>query len=466
MGRCLAIAAIVASLPQIAWADEYSSTTEFLSFDGTADLAQYSGWEIVESVNAGPATIGVRIAMNPTGIFDVRMEAESDVSWRSDEPGILEHMITPLPGSGSALLQSAFTLYGDFTLDINIFGQGIQAINFRFLSIETEFALEENAFDPFLLSGQTPSFLQVQPTPTSGGFDRLIPLFAIPIGLGPVTFTVGANLRLIGTPNSQLNIFGDRLLTEVGIDFFETTDYLTPAWIELWEKTDELDARAEYFGTANFFIEYRIDVAVQVPVGVEIFGFGIINTSFEFNIWGIDLPVVPAYNQTVTFNSIDFAHPLPILTTPIPAINFGNVDVGDSIRFQYPLDNDGKLDLIGVVGIDGDPDFEASPPSFLVVPGGQEVALVTFTPSTRGAFEGFLLLESNDPVEPVKRVPITGTGVIPDESGDGWGPDTPGGGGVGTFYSACGCAAGAWSLPGMAPMFLVGLTVLARRRRR
>lgn len=98
----------------------------------------------------------------------------------------------------------------------------------------------------------------------------------------------------------------------------------------------------------------------------------------------------------------------------IYSVDFGVIALGSS-RFQdvtvssigeEPLEI-GELRLAQEGG-----DFHLSPIGSILVPPGQSTTFtITYTPTATGAIEDQVLVESNDPEEPLHRVHLTGEGT-------------------------------------------------------
>ena len=91
---------------------------------------------------------------------------------------------------------------------------------------------------------------------------------------------------------------------------------------------------------------------------------------------------------------------------------------------------------------------------------------MTFAPEAAGEFTGTLVLESNDPLNPLQEIVVRGIAVDPetsDSAGDGAGQRTP----TRVVETEVGCGCGttgtpAW--PGMLALSAGGLALFRRRR--
>lgn len=154
-----------------------------------------------------------------------------------------------------------------------------------------------------------------------------------------------------------------------------------------------------------------------------------------------------------------YDHDLPAIDLDRASLSFGAVIVGQQAQLNLVVEDLGEIDLLGAVAIEGD-GFTVSRPDVDVPGGGEQTVTVTFSPDDVGDWEGELTFTTNDPVNPVVVVPLTGRGYLEGED-----PDTdtdsdttaPG-------KRGCGCDAGA-AAP-LAGWLILGLPLVALSRRR
>ncbi len=455
MMRSLVLPLALVSGP--AFAQEYFSEPASVVFDGRAvvvdaeymlpfgtqlDLIIFEFW------------IGVTVRLVGDAQFALYVEGQSDLSWSADDnlAGVLYHTLTPLAGSGLAALKTSVGFYITFDLWEGDYGSGSRILSFPLVTQDVVFDLKGGPFTPFMLAGQTPSSQTINTTSSDLAFQ--VPL-TIPIGLGDIAkVTIGTILT--GYPATTAIFSGESLVTRAGDEIVQQG-----GTIQMYEAAPEIELISEYAARVATTIGYvfKVDLFFEI----DILGF------FKFPI------TIPLFNQTfplfsddvsVPFPTETYTHPLPMIVPSIPAIDFGEITVGEDVDFTYLLNNDGYLALEGLVGIEGDPMFAASPPEFFANDGGQASVVVTFAPDRVGEFYAELVLISNDPYNEYYSIPITGTGVAPTGNNGGFDDnDDPYAPGTSQLYSTCGCAAGAWTPAGMAP-FLLALPLLAVRRRR
>jgi MYXO-CTERM domain-containing protein len=336
---------------------------------------------------------------------------------------------------------------------------GSPVVSIGLLSESAGFDVVTRDFLPFLLPGQTPSFETVTSNSTDASLRLPFNLDILDIGI----LSIGAGFEIIGYPTITATITGDSLTTTHDLDVFEIDRDLSPTPIQLYEPKPELLLETTYLANVQAFIGYVVNA----------------DLSFSVTLFGVDvLPIsIPLFDQTfqlfsgsdrVDFPALEYSHPLPVSSVPVPNVDFGVVDVDASQSFTLPFNNDGRLELVGLVGLEGDPVFSAAPPELYAGPGGQDAIVVTFSPTSEGTFEATLYVETSDPVQPVVEVPLRGEAVVPAtddpfEDDNGTYQDNPGS----SLYTTCGCVAGGVAPRGVAPMWgLMGLLLLGRRRQR
>jgi MYXO-CTERM domain-containing protein len=93
--------------------------------------------------------------------------------------------------------------------------------------------------------------------------------------------------------------------------------------------------------------------------------------------------------------------------------------------------------------------------------------VITFAPADVGEVSATIMLDSNDPLQPVVEVLVTGRGVLPDEEGEGDGDtaseETTTAVVTEDVKGGCGCATSGAGAPAL--LGLGGLLALLRRRR-
>ena len=141
-----------------------------------------------------------------------------------------------------------------------------------------------------------------------------------------------------------------------------------------------------------------------------------------FNAIGLD---GGSYSGQVTIHSNDpenpqLVVPVELVVTPTANINlsvtrldFGEVYVGASESLSFVVSNSGN-DTLRVTSMTcPNADYDISPLTISIPPGGSDTIEVNYTPSTPEADDAVLTILSNDFISPSVTLQMTGTGVAP-----------------------------------------------------
>jgi MYXO-CTERM domain-containing protein len=197
----------------------------------------------------------------------------------------------------------------------------------------------------------------------------------------------------------------------------------------------------------------------SVSVCIDILG------CWELIALGIPLELgADSFEQAFPVTELDF--PLPVIDSEVRYHDFGEIEIGQLANFELPIANVGDLDLEGVVGQLGSPFFSVYPDYILAGPAQTDGVVVTFAPTSAGSFSGTLVIESNDPFDPVYEVVIVGEGVSPEsEDTDSAEDDGPAPQVVSSELDGCGCSSASHSaLPALTMWMLAGLVAVRRRQ--
>lgn len=453
-----ALLAFVPALPGVASAQEYRSETAFLSFQDRVTVLeqQYEIPLTFDIIQGVIEDIGVVATLGGSSDLGILMEAESEVTW-PDPTGVgdVVHEIIPLPGSGYLGFTSNVNFETYFTL--TVLGS---TINLTLLTQDITFENEVEAFDPFLLPGESPSSMFLQADPTSGLFELPIQLFDLSLGI----FTVAPGVVIRGRPESYAQVRGTQVATDYASEFYVATQQLEPVPVSIYENTGNLEFATSYEANVTTDLGYTIEIALDVDITV--FGFDV---GFEVGLADFPVPLFFGFD-TVEFRSQSYDHPIPTFRSSIDTIDFGTVEVGKSATFEYLIANEGELELEGLAAFDGPAAISVAPAEFGADPGRTTAPILTFRPTEAGEYEGTLLLETSDPTMPLVEVPVIGKAVLPavddpfgNENDDDFGSlyDDQGS----SLYSTCGCAAQTVTPRGLV-LFLPLVPLLALRRRR
>ncbi|MGB5289694.1 MAG: choice-of-anchor D domain-containing protein, partial [Ignavibacteriaceae bacterium] len=130
--------------------------------------------------------------------------------------------------------------------------------------------------------------------------------------------------------------------------------------------------------------------------------------------WLLAEPVGGTLNQRQLFKYELGGTGTPHITVPFSSINFPNTTVGNNSDYNLTLYSDGSgtltLDSITVTGNS----FSYNSLSFPinVPPGNSQNVTVNFTPFNYAMYQGILKIYSNDPINPVIDIDLSGQGVL------------------------------------------------------
>ncbi|MCL6613531.1 MAG: DUF1573 domain-containing protein [Firmicutes bacterium] len=113
----------------------------------------------------------------------------------------------------------------------------------------------------------------------------------------------------------------------------------------------------------------------------------------------------------------------PELSIDPPALDWGTISPGERIERRFSLTNTGQKELVIEEVSTSCRCLSASLSKEIIPPGGAAELVVSFDPTGwSGGFTGFVVLRTNDPLRPVRRIEVKGriapaTGEIPEEAG-------------------------------------------------
>jgi MYXO-CTERM domain-containing protein len=323
--------------------------------------------------------------------------------------------------------------------------------------------VDEVMFDPFVLPGAMPRPVSVHDT------TEMVNVFEV--GLSSI---IGASIPGLDG-GFAVSLTGD-LTTSYQTDRILIEDARGPidregAVVQYWPPPDGFGGSEDVVVRPEGTIAYEGDIVVRPNVFVELLGR-------RFDLVGIDIPVPIVRTTTPTMFDPDTVHvPLPDVTVSPTNLDGGTLIVGDVATESLTIRNRGEAEL--VVTVDALPDTLMVSSARVTVPASSEATLgVTIAPSMEGMLSETLTLRTNDPDQPLVRVPVTAEAIEldagPNDAGRrdasvvaaDAGPDA-GSRAAGLTGGACGC-----SVPGPsdrgAPLGVMAAlaALLAARRRR
>ena len=102
---------------------------------------------------------------------------------------------------------------------------------------------------------------------------------------------------------------------------------------------------------------------------------------------------------------------IPAINVSPVALDFGEVNTGDSASLTLTVSNTGYGDLLVTDVVSTNDAFSVDLTSFLLNPGESQNVTVTFTPELQAPYFGLIKIMSNDPENNMIEINVTGTGV-------------------------------------------------------
>ncbi|MEZ4318620.1 MAG: MYXO-CTERM sorting domain-containing protein [Myxococcota bacterium] len=367
-----------------AHAQTFQSEPEELLFEDTFDLFSFV------SIDTGylPSQsdpISVRFHVTPTGGVVTEMEAVSNMEW----PTAFKHTVAPIPGEGLFGIDTSVDI--EFEVYINV-----ASIYQSSIPLWSEgFAITEGvAFDTLVLPGSPEYPLEVD-VANQNLIDPFEYDFDVVPGIAGLSFQVEIYPQLSTTMggNRIETVLAGSTGVQDGEGGFSLLD--PPGG-----NPGEVFLESTYFAdlSTSFDIVIRPSATLDTIIG-------------DFELVAFDFPIeLLSDTQTREFDSVVYTHPLPALEPIDMGTDVGVVEVGNLRNLTFPLRNLGAMGLEGTAWIEGSDAFSVWPQYFYATEGNTDGVVVTFEPEVDGEELATLVIESNDPVTPLLRIPLTGTG--------------------------------------------------------
>ncbi len=423
-------------------AQAFTSEPAEMTFEDTRDLF---GFVQIDTgyLPSQSDPISVRFHVTPTGGIVTEMEAESNLEW----PTAFKHSLEAIPGEGLFGIDTEVLV--EFEVYINVASIYQSSLPVWSESFEILRAVE---FDTLVLPGSPEYPLEVGVANTS-----LIDPFEY--GIDVVPGVAGLELAVEIYPELSSTMGGNRIETWMGPNM-GTQD----------GEGGFAQINPPGGNPGEVFLETTYIADLSTTFGIVIEPSATLDTIIgDFELVAFDIPVdVLSNDEERAFETEVYTHPLPALDGIDVPTDLGLVDLGDLANLEIPLENIGAMGLEGIATIEGNPDFSVWPEYFYATEGNVDGVVVTFEPSEPGEAIATLVLNSNDPVQPEVRIPITAEGFdpTPPENPDPV-PDPPPNESnlSGEDVKGCGCAVQTGSI---APLWAGGLVLaglFVRRRR-
>lgn len=434
------LACAVAAPASAAGLDDLAYQSTPWPFTLEDEVSLYDGSEFDTTWIPADSPLQIRFQIVSDGGAEIELEGVGYLGW----PEGLTALVEPVADSGVIVVDAILSAVT--SIRFSVAGYSYESeIDRRGIAIEGE-----AEFTPFLMSGDVPDSVSV--------------LFE-------------------GATNELLN-FSYNVFTGVSVQFTTdlgpqaTTVYDSPNWYLGGERVDAVGERAVFAPAGEPLQAVEAQLVGHWESSLDL----VLNPVFSvcvdivgcWDLVDIDIPIpLAGDNFEQLFDPVAMEFPLPVLTPPAAVADFGTVEVGQVANVQIPLENTGLLELEGGAALFGSPYFLVYPNAFLAAPGTTDGLVLTFEPQVSGDFDGTLVLESNDPLQPRIEIQVIGTAVDPDESDpNGDGADDEGGDGrakptvIESEVQGCGCASTRTDRGGGLLLGAVGLAGLLWRRRR
>lgn len=376
--------ALLALLGSPASADDtprYSSEVVDLLFTDRFDAFEAIEFDTGSLPSGSP--LAVRFYLKSRGGSYAEFLSESHLTW----PDALSQQLWGVPGTGWLDVRCDLEIAALVTFDLWGY-RGSYDVWYERLRLQRDLS-----FDPELLPDGSPRSVEV----VADG-DGLIRPFRVDVPLVAglaLRFEAEVFPRIRGSLAGRSYETSGRELVRTGQTLRHDVPEQDPGVLEL-STTFHADAGA------------GLDVVIQptMEVCAPILGC--------FRVARFDVPI-PLVNASLprALGPLPYEHPLPALQAPVTVHDYGEVLVATLANLQLPLTNIGRLPLEGTITVEGDDSFSVFPNYFYATAGNTDGAVVTFDPTSVGLHTATLVVESNDPRQPVLRIPLAGIGYEP-----------------------------------------------------
>jgi MYXO-CTERM domain-containing protein len=440
--------------------EEAHQSHEMILFDGSKKMFRGNSLEYSWPVNS-PVYLKAVVDTD----FEVRLNmlAEQQLDWNDTS---FEQRWFGVPEGGVLTLVADLDINLSAGIDPSKIFSGLGSIPaFSYNLFDYDNVWEgEDEFDSALLPA-----VDGQPAPSSKVVIDPTDLYAIDYQFDPwqVAGDYGVEIEIWGDlkPLAEVELTGVKIRTgNQDLTAMEQVLTLNPPSTNAGTVTYESIWEATMNGLAGIVLTPKIEIYLCTDMNdTDNDGDLSCNTSVDFDYpYNIELD-----EDLANFKTKPKAYDVdvPAIRTSANAIDMGSVEILTTAEETITITmlGDYANDLIGAARLEGDAAFGIAKPDVLATASTTDEIVVTFSPQLSGSYTGTLVIETNDPIEPVINIPLSGTGNEPgvDDSGDtGGGIDS----GDGSTIKGCGCSAA--PAPGTYGMFGFGMLALLGLRRR
>ena len=254
-------------------------------------------------------------------------------------------------------------------------------------------------------------------------------------------------------PDSAVTLKGQQITTNAVVagQAAETVTLAKPG-----TNDGELDITAVWEGIALGNFDIQIAPLIEGSYG----GFSLSSASLPGGGPTFDIPFFNDEDEKEVRIQKQFGQPMPALDVSIAPVNFGTLDVGQTKAVEVKIGDAGAINLTGKLKIEGEGfSIDGGQDDFVATLTRDAVVTIEFAPGIGGTYDAELVVESDDPVRGLIRIPLKGTGVASETDADGDGV------GDGDLKNGCGCVSTP-TQPLSAGLFAAGLVGLLVRRRK
>ncbi len=332
--------------------------------------------------------VAVKFSIVPSGGVVTELQAESHLEW--DELGAsgdpMLHHITGFAGGGWFGLDAELDISTEVQLNILAVFTGIVPLGSRTIRLS-----DGVSFDGVLLPESAIESVSVSsvgaPVPLS---------YEIEVIPG-VSLSLGANVF----PELEASLVGVEVRTDA--QGTESLQMAEEHWVELPPDPGRL-AELGMATTWSGQLDAAVDLVIEPTVVVDTW-LG------PFTLAQVDIPVLLGEGSELReLGPTFYSHPLPVLEIDRSPMAFGDVPLGDLATVELPLENLGKLQLTGTVEVLGDPGFRVFPEAITAEALASDGLVVTFEPTQLGMADGVVVLHTNDPIDPMVQIVLSGAG--------------------------------------------------------
>ena len=386
-----------------------------------------SGWMPANS------TIQIRFQVDLSQDATITGEGKTGLDWDSNIPGEVSLSAQGLSNTGNFSIAGLLDAIVSVKLNNLPFGIGTMEIDLFSESIPLS---GEGTFSPFSWNNTT----EVN---VVGDGSEVLDYSTTVAVLATVSLTGEIRPNCVaGLTENYLSMEGDQINAQSSVLTYDTQVGATT-----------FAKNSVYSATVQSACEIQLIPTVSVSA---------LSSSWPLELTQVDLP--PVSQESVV--SIQTGTPtfyLAAADVTSPAVDFGALDVGDSETAEVVIRNTGAATLEGTISLEDDSGaFEVFGSTLNVAPNSNSSVVVSFDALDENQlYEANIVLNTNDPAQPVINIPLSAnTGAVEDNG------DTNGGGnvdGIADDPEKQGCStadgSGTW-------FWLAGLALVGFRRTR